>query len=87
MGAGIHHTDTEYTKIANKNAACPDFHPVPSRIRWPSPGCDVRYSSDHLFRIFLLKRFLECLSQLGDARLGKRDAIFVIVQRLVTAEP
>ena len=41
---------------------------------------NLRESADHLFRTFLLQRFLQCLSQFGDADLGERDAIFVIVQ-------
>jgi hypothetical protein len=40
-----------------------------------------------LFRTSLLKRFLQGLSQFGDADLGEGDTIFVIGQQLATSEP
>jgi hypothetical protein len=47
----------------------------------------TRASADHLFRTFLLKRFLQSLSQFGYAHLDEGDAIFVVVQQLATSEP
>ena len=53
------------------------------RQRGSAPGSGTLapiVAADHLFRISLLKRFLQGLSQFGYADLGEGDTIFVIVQ-------